>query len=120
MSNQSTTVHTGDIGFKLSNGRLPWSTLEGDLQKRGYTIFDWPHGVDRDREKGISGLSAEDAYKLYDALFVDDDRIRFVRCEGELPRIYSATSFSTVCQNLRVTTMGLHHYPLCRARADLA
>ena len=120
MSNQSTTVHTGDIGFKLSNGRLPWSTLEGDLQKRGYTIFDWLHGVDRDREKGISGLSAEGAYKLYDALFVDDDRIRFVRCEGELPRIYSATSFSTVCQNLRVTTMGLHHYPLCRARADLA
>ena len=83
--NEPTTMYAGEIGFKLSNGRLPWSTLEGDVQKKGYTIINWPHGVDRDREKGISGLSAEDAYKLYDALFVDDHRIRFVRCEGKLP-----------------------------------
>ncbi|KAF8553719.1 WD40 repeat-like protein [Imleria badia] len=70
-----------EIGFKLSNGRLPWSTLEGDLLKRGYMIVNWPQGVDRDRDKGVSGISAEDADKLYDALFVDDDRIQFVRCE---------------------------------------
>ena len=82
------TVYAGEIGFKLSNGRLPWSTLEGGLQKKGYMIVDWPRGVDRDREKGISDLSAEDTYKLYDALFGDDDQIRFVRCEGMLPSIY--------------------------------
>ncbi|KAF8557888.1 hypothetical protein OG21DRAFT_137902 [Imleria badia] len=80
-TNQSITMHTGEIGFKLVKGRLPWSTLEGDLQKKGYMIVNWPQGVDRDRDKGVSGISAEDADKLHDALFVDDDRIQFVRCE---------------------------------------
>ena len=66
-------------------------------------IINWPHDVDRDREKGISGLNAEDAYKLYDALFVDNYRIRFVRCEGKLPCIIGATSFSAVCQGMPFT-----------------
>jgi hypothetical protein len=81
---QSTTMCTGEIGFKLSNGRLPWSTLDRDLEKRGYMIVNWPQGVFRDRDKGVSGLSAEDADKLHDALFVDERRIRFVPCgEGK-------------------------------------
>jgi len=71
-----------DVGFKLSNGRLPWSTLGVDLQKKGYIIINWPQGVVRDRDKGISGLSAEDADKLHDALFVDEHRLRFIRCDG--------------------------------------
>ncbi|KAF8553700.1 WD40 repeat-like protein [Imleria badia] len=88
-----------EIGFKLSKGRLPWSTLERDLQTKGYTIVNWPQGVDRDRDKGVSGLSAEDADKLYDALFVHDRRIRLVRCE--------------------VTLLGSHHWLLHRrARTD--
>ncbi|KAF8546094.1 hypothetical protein OG21DRAFT_1491587 [Imleria badia] len=70
-----------EIGFRLSNGRLPWSTLEGDLRKKGYTIVNWPQGVNRERDKGVFGISAEDADKLYDALFVGDHWIRFVRCE---------------------------------------
>ncbi|KAF8553453.1 WD40 repeat-like protein [Imleria badia] len=70
-----------EIGFKLSNGRLPWSTLERDLRKKGYVIANWPHGVDRDRDKGVSGLSAGDADKLHGALFVDDCQIQFVRCK---------------------------------------
>ena len=74
----------GEIGFKLANGRLPWSTLDGDLQRKGYMIVNWPQGVVRDKDKGISGLSAEDADKLHDALFVDERRIRFVPC-GEGP-----------------------------------
>ena len=82
--NQSTTMHIGEIGFKLSNGRLPWSTLDGDLRRKGYMIVNWPQGVSRDRDKGVSGLSAEDAAKLHDALFVDERRIRFVPCgEGK-------------------------------------
>ena len=68
----------GEIGFKLSNGRLPWSTLEGDLQKKGYMVINWPQGVVRDRDKGISGLSAEDTDRLHDALFVDEHRLQFV------------------------------------------
>ena len=75
----------GEIGFKLSNGRLPWSTLEGDLQKKGYVVVNWPQGVVRDRDKGISGLSAEDTDKLHDALFVDEHRLQFVpRVESKL------------------------------------
>ena len=113
-----TIMYAGEIGFKLSNGRLPWSTLEGDLEKKGYMIINWPHDVDRDREKGISGLNAEDAYKLYDALFVDNYRIRFVRCEGKLPCIIGATSFSTVCQGMRVATMRSPRWLLRQVRTD--
>ena len=68
-------MHLGEIGFKLSNGRLPWSTLEGDLRKKGYMIVHWPEGVVRDRDKGVSGLSAEDADKLHDAFFADAHRM---------------------------------------------
>ena len=78
MLNRSATLYTGEIGFKLSNGRLPWSTLDRDLCRKGYTIVNWPQGVFRDRDKGVSGLSAEDTDKLHDALFVDERRIRFV------------------------------------------
>ena len=90
--NQSTAMYTGEIGFKLSNGRLPWSTLDGDLQRKGYMIVNWPQGVLRDRDKGVSGLSAEDADKLHDALFVDERRIRFVPCgEGKFLSTYGAS-----------------------------
>ena len=69
--NQSTTMYTGEIGFKLSNFRLPWSTLDGDLRRKGYIIVNWPQGVSRDRWPQCGcGLD--------DALFVDD--IRFVPC----------------------------------------
>jgi len=83
---------SGKVGFKLSNGRLPWSTLEGDLQKKGYMIVNWPQGVVRDRDKGVSGLSAEDADKLHNALFVDEQRLQFVLCsDGKIFSIYNTT-----------------------------
>ncbi|KAF8120856.1 quinon protein alcohol dehydrogenase-like superfamily [Boletus edulis] len=72
-----------EIGFKLSNGRLPWSTLDADLRRKRYMITNWPHGVVRDRDKGVSGLSAEDTDRLHDALFVDERRIQFVLCGEE-------------------------------------
>jgi hypothetical protein len=91
---QSTAMYTGEIGFKLSNCRLPWSTLDRDLEKRGYMIVNWPQGVFRDRDKGVSGLSAEDADKLHDELFVDERRVRFVPCgEGK--------SSNTKCASIR-------------------
>ncbi|KAH0828933.1 hypothetical protein J3R83DRAFT_2357 [Lanmaoa asiatica] len=81
-----------DIGFSVGNGWLPWSTLEGDLGKKGYMILNWPQGVFRDRDKGVSGLSAEDADKLHDALFLDRRRLQFVRCdEGKLLSMYGTT-----------------------------
>jgi len=121
--NPSITMYTGEIGFKLSNGRLPWSTLEGDLQKKGYTIVNWPQGVVRDRDKGVSGLSAEDADKLHDALFVDEQRLRFApRIDGKfLAYTYTTGSFysrSTRHQNVYITTTGLLRWHLCRAQTD--
>ncbi|KAF8553705.1 hypothetical protein OG21DRAFT_1199952 [Imleria badia] len=85
-----------EIGFKLSNGRLPWSTLEGDPRKKGYMIVNWPQGVGRDRDKGVSGLSAEDADKLHDALFVDDRRLRFVPFEKSTYHNDRVTSLAVV------------------------
>ncbi|KAI9573319.1 WD40-repeat-containing domain protein [Boletus coccyginus] len=82
------------VGFKLSNGRLPWSTLEGDLWKKGYMIVNWPQGVVRDRDKGVSGLSAEDADKLHDALFVGEQRLQFVPFGDESAHNNDVTSLA--------------------------
>ena len=55
-------------------------------------IVNWPQGVVRDRDKGVSGISAEDADKLHDALFVDEQRLRFVACgESKFWSIQGAT-----------------------------
>ena len=75
----STTVHAGEIGFRLPRDRLPWSTLGGDLERKGYMMVNWPQGVVRDKDKGISGLGVEDADKLHDALFRDERPLQFVR-----------------------------------------
>ena len=112
--NQSTTMCAGEIGFKLSNGRLPWSTLDGDLRKKGYMVVYWPQGVFRDRDKGVSGLSAEDADKLHDALFVDEQRIRFVPCgEGRFLSAYGTIGRSlnlrpeSACNNDGITSLAV-------------
>jgi len=44
----------------------------------------------------VSGLSAEDADKLHDALFVDEERIRFVPCGEE-----------STCNNDRITSLAV-------------
>ena len=55
-------------------------------------IVNWPQGVFRDRDKGVSGLSAGDADKLCDALFVDEWRIGFVPCgEGKFLSMYGVS-----------------------------
>ena len=55
-----------------------WSTLEGELNKRGYTILHWPQGVFCKKDKGVYSLGAEEADKLYRALFVDEQRVQFI------------------------------------------
>ncbi|KIJ13227.1 hypothetical protein PAXINDRAFT_170665, partial [Paxillus involutus ATCC 200175] len=57
-----------EIDFPLHNRYLPWSTLEGDLQKRGYKITNWPSRVPRENDKGINTLSAGHVHELYVAL----------------------------------------------------
>lgn len=54
-------------------------------------IVNWPQGVIRDRDKGVSGLSAEDVDKLHGALFVDEQRIQFVPCGDGKFSIYDTT-----------------------------
>ncbi|KIJ06592.1 hypothetical protein PAXINDRAFT_20221 [Paxillus involutus ATCC 200175] len=70
-----------EIKFPLHNRYLPWSTLEGDLQKHGYEITNWPSGVPRENDKGIHTLSAGHVHKLYLALTQArvEDRPRFIR-----------------------------------------
>ncbi|KIJ09518.1 hypothetical protein PAXINDRAFT_172472 [Paxillus involutus ATCC 200175] len=70
-----------EIEFPLHSRYLPWSTLEGDLQKHGYDITNWPSGVPRENDKGIHTLSAGHVHKLYLALTQAkvEDRPRFVR-----------------------------------------
>ena len=80
--NRLTIVHAGEIGFRVPKDRLPWSTLEGELEKQGYAIHNWPQGVFRERDKGVYSLSAEEADTLYHALFSDERRLQFVRCDG--------------------------------------
>ncbi|KAF8834854.1 hypothetical protein BDN67DRAFT_512284 [Paxillus ammoniavirescens] len=74
------------IDFPLHNRYLPWSTLEGDLQKHGYEITNWPSGVPRENDKGIHTLSAGHVHKLYAAFtqVQDEDRPRFVRRVDQL------------------------------------
>ncbi|KAF8834729.1 hypothetical protein BDN67DRAFT_975802 [Paxillus ammoniavirescens] len=71
----------GAIDFPLHNRYLPWSTLEGDLQKHGFEITNWPSGVPRENDKGINTLSAGHVHKLYLALTQArvEDRPRFAR-----------------------------------------
>jgi hypothetical protein len=80
--NRLTIVHAGEIGFRIPKDRLPWSTLEGELEKQGYAIRNWPQGVIRERDKGVYSLSAEEADRLYHALFSDKRRLQFVRRNG--------------------------------------
>ena len=80
--NQLTIVHAGEIGFRVPKDGLPWSTLEGELERQGYAIDNWPQGVFRERDKGVYSLSAEEADKLYHALFSDERRLQFVRRDG--------------------------------------
>ncbi|KAI9573275.1 quinon protein alcohol dehydrogenase-like superfamily [Boletus coccyginus] len=72
-----------EIGFRVPKDRLPWSTLEGELEKRGYTILHWPQGVSREKDKGVYSLGAEEADKLYRALFLDERRVQFVYRDDE-------------------------------------
>ncbi|KAI6000365.1 hypothetical protein F5J12DRAFT_845587, partial [Pisolithus orientalis] len=56
--------------------RLPWSTLEQELEKNGYALVNWPTGVHKRGNKGIHDLSAVDVNKLYDAITCPDETRR--------------------------------------------
>ncbi|KAI6148909.1 hypothetical protein BKA82DRAFT_997023 [Pisolithus tinctorius] len=61
--------------------RLPWSTLEQELEKNGYALVNWPTGVRKRGNKGIHDLSAVDVNKLYDAITCTDETRRLhIRC----------------------------------------
>jgi len=67
---------TGSSKVFISHGRLPWSTLESDLEKQGLGLVNWPAGVPRKRNRGIYDLSAEHADKLYRAIMHHDEEHR--------------------------------------------
>jgi len=67
---------TGSSQVFISHGRLPWSTLESDLEKQGLALVNWPAEVPRKRNKGIYDLSAGHADKLYRAIMHPDEEHR--------------------------------------------
>ncbi|KAF9233678.1 hypothetical protein BU15DRAFT_66386 [Melanogaster broomeanus] len=71
-----------EIRFPMRKNRLPWFTLEDEVQKHGYMIVNWPSGVPRENDKGISSLNTAQADTLYFAVkqATDTDRLRFERC----------------------------------------
>ncbi|KAI6141217.1 hypothetical protein BKA82DRAFT_22726 [Pisolithus tinctorius] len=62
--------------LSLPYKRLPWSTLEQELEKNGYALVNWPTGVRKCGNKGIHDLSAVDVNKLYDAITCPDETRR--------------------------------------------
>ncbi|KAI6027236.1 hypothetical protein EDC04DRAFT_3142871 [Pisolithus marmoratus] len=67
--------------FSLPYERLPWSTLEKDLEKIGYALVNWPTGVLRRRgNRGIHDLSAVEVNKLYEAITCPDEPRRLRIC----------------------------------------
>ncbi|KAF9231144.1 hypothetical protein BU15DRAFT_68582 [Melanogaster broomeanus] len=75
-----------EIRFPLRKNRLPWFTLEGDLQKHGYMLVNWPSRVPRENDKGIRSLNAAQVDRLYFSVKQgrDTDRLRFESCVDEL------------------------------------
>ncbi|KAI6027234.1 hypothetical protein EDC04DRAFT_3092031 [Pisolithus marmoratus] len=67
--------------------RLPWYTLEKDLEKNGYVLINWPVGVVRKRgNRGIHDLSAVEVNELYEAITCSDEtrRLRISRGQSAL------------------------------------
>ncbi|KAI6027215.1 hypothetical protein EDC04DRAFT_3142861 [Pisolithus marmoratus] len=67
--------------------RLPWYTLEKDLEKNGYSLINWPTGVVRKHgNRGIHDLSALEVNKLYEAITCPDEthRLRICRSQSAL------------------------------------
>ena len=59
----------GSFNVFISHDRLPWSTLEIYLEKRGIGLINWPAEVPRKHSnRGINDLSAEHADALYHAI----------------------------------------------------
>ncbi|KAI6008556.1 hypothetical protein EDC04DRAFT_892978 [Pisolithus marmoratus] len=71
-----------ELGLRYN--RLPWYTLEKDLEKNGYALINWPTGVDRKRRnKGIHDLSAAGVNKLYEAITCPDETQRLHICRSQ-------------------------------------
>ena len=66
----------GSFNVFTSHGRLPWSTLASDLEKRGIELINWPGEVPRKRNRGINDLSAEHADTLYRVIMHPDKENR--------------------------------------------
>ncbi|KAF9234051.1 hypothetical protein BU15DRAFT_79457 [Melanogaster broomeanus] len=63
-----------DINFPVRHGRLPWSTLQADLEDHGYSIVNWPAEVARKGwNKGINSLNGPEVDTLYHAVMHPDE-----------------------------------------------
>ncbi|KAI6021109.1 hypothetical protein EDC04DRAFT_3143922 [Pisolithus marmoratus] len=69
--------------LSLPYERLPWFTLEKDLEKHGCALINWPVGVLRKRgNRGIHDLSAVEVNNLYKAIMCPDETRRLRICRS--------------------------------------
>ncbi|KAI6106967.1 hypothetical protein EDD17DRAFT_1622730 [Pisolithus thermaeus] len=67
--------------LNLPSERLPWYTLEKDLEKHGCALINWPADVLRKRgNRGIHDLSAVEVNTLYEAITCPDESRRLHIC----------------------------------------
>ncbi|KAI6113831.1 hypothetical protein EDD17DRAFT_1590928 [Pisolithus thermaeus] len=67
--------------LNLPSERLPWYTLEKDLEKHGCALINWPAEVLRKRgNRGIHDLSAVEVNTLYEAITCPDELRRLHIC----------------------------------------
>ncbi|KAF9234052.1 hypothetical protein BU15DRAFT_79458 [Melanogaster broomeanus] len=96
-----------DINFPVRHGRLPWSTLQNDLENHGYSIVNWPAEVARKRwNKGINSLDGSEVDTLYYAVMHPDEarRVRFcARASGSADQGHAFTSSQGVGGSKRLS-----------------
>ncbi|KAI6097193.1 hypothetical protein F5141DRAFT_1220199 [Pisolithus sp. B1] len=72
--------------LSLPYERLPWYTLETELEKHGCTLVNWPAGVVRKRgNRGIHDLSTVQVNSLYIAITRPDESHRLRICRRPSP-----------------------------------
>ena len=90
----------------IPHNRLPWSTLETDLENRGIGLINWPAEVPRKHgNRGINDLSAEHADRLYYAITRPDKENR-LGLRYLLP--FAGMTYFLCCCHLNATCIVTH------------
>lgn len=98
----------GSFNVFIPHGRLPWSTLENDLEKRGIGLINWPTDVPRKRgNKGINDLNAAHVDTLYRAIMHPDREnrlgLRYLLPFAGMSYLHCRCHLNDICTVTRAT-----------------